>query len=107
MISTLLRKWFGLPLVPTCSSCDLLRDLLERSELERKELTHKLLDRGVAEPAPITATEELKPITPQFVPWRVKKEMLEREDARTAQLMRDKQKEMQELSQLEKELGVE
>jgi hypothetical protein len=107
LISTLLRKWFGLPLVPACNTCDLLRDLLERSELERKELMHKLLDRGVPEPAPSLPLEELKPITPQFIPWRVKREMLEQEDRRAAQLMRDKAKEIQDISQLEKELGVE
>jgi|SRR6187402_1964425 len=103
MISTLFRKWFGLPLVPACTSCDILRDQLDKSEVERRELLHKLLDRGVAEPAPTLATEELKPITPQFVPWRVKQQMLEQEDRRTMQLRKEKEN---EISQLEKELGV-
>lgn len=104
MISTLFRKWFGLPLVPACSSCDILRDQLDKSEVERRDLLHKLLDRGVAEPAQTISVEEMQPIKPQFVPWRVKQQMLEQEDARAAQLMREKAK---EISQLEKELGVE
>jgi hypothetical protein len=107
MITELLKKWFGLPLVPACTSCDILRDQLEKSEVERRELLHKLLDRGVAEPAPSLVSEELRPITPQFIPWRVKQQMLEQEDRRAAQLMRDKQKEIKEITQLEQELGVE
>lgn len=104
MITELLKKWFGLPLVPACNTCDVLRDQLEQSNVERRELLQKLLDRGVAEPAPSLVSEELKPITPQFIPWRVKQQMLEQEDAQKAKLMREKQK---EITQLEQELGVE
>lgn len=104
MISELLKKWFGLPLVPACTSCDILRDQLEKSEVERRDLLHRLLDREKPEPAPTPVTEELKAITPQFIPWRVKQQMLEREDARAAQLMREKSR---EIAELEKELGVE
>jgi hypothetical protein len=103
MLKQLFAKWFGLDLVPACTSCDILRDQLEKSEVERRELLHKLLDRGQPEPAPSVVSEDLHPITPQFVPWRVKQQMLEQEDRRTAQLMKEKQK---EISQLEQELGV-
>jgi len=105
LISLLFRKWFGLPLVPACNTCDVLRDQLEESNRERRELLQKLLDRGVPEPAPSPVSlEEMKPITPQFIPWRVKQQIMEQEDAQKAKLMREKAK---EISQLEKELGVE
>ena len=104
MIKELLCKWFGLPLVPACNTCDVLRDQLEESNRERRELLQKLLDRGVPEPAPSVVSEELKPITPQFIPWRVKQQMLEQEDKRALQLKKEK---AAEISQLEKELGVE
>lgn len=110
MITELLKKWFGLPLVPVCNSCEILRDMLDKSELERRELLHKLLTRGESEPAPPAALkEELQPITPQFIPWRVKQQMLEQEDRMKAQLLRNKEKEISQskISDLEKELGVE
>lgn len=101
MWSELLRKWFGLP-VPICQTCEILRDQLDESNRERKELLHKLLEKDKPEPLPL-ATEEPKPITPNYVPWRVRQQALEAEDKRAAQLMRDRQREIQAL---EKELGV-
>jgi hypothetical protein len=75
---------------------------LAKSELERQDLLRRLLDPVKAEP-PSMVHEDLKPITPQHTPWRVKREMLEAEDRHKAQLMREKAK---EIEQLEKELGV-
>lgn len=101
MISELLRKWFGLtPL--SCTSCELLRDQLDKSETERRELLARLLEKDKPEPSPQT-TEEFKPIQPQYMPWRVRQQMMEAEDRRTAQLQREKQ---MEIDSLEKELGI-
>jgi hypothetical protein len=86
MIKLLLYKWFGLSDVP-CETCEILRELLAKSDRERNELLHRLLDRDKSEPPPISV-EEFKPITPQFTPWRVKQQMLEQEDAKKAALMR-------------------
>ena len=101
MIKQLLYKWFGLE-EPQCPMCDVLREALTASERERKEFLHRLLEPSKPEPL-IEDKEEYKPITPQFTPWRVKQQMLEAEDRKKAQLMRDKAKEIEEL---EKELGV-
>ena len=94
-------KWFELD-PRTCETCEILREQLDKSEAERSELLTRLLDKDKIEPPP-TTVEEMKPITPQFTPWRVKQQMLEAEDRKKAQLMRDKAKEIEEL---EKELGV-
>ena len=102
MITELLRKWFGLP-VPICQTCEILRDQLDESNRERKELLHRLLENGKPEPLPPPNVEELKPIQSQFVPWRVKQQILETEDRRAAQLMKDRTK---EIADLEKQLGV-
>ena len=102
MIKELLYKWFGLEPKP-CETCEVLRLQLDESNRERRELLHRLLDKDKPEPPASVPTEELKPITPQYTPWRVRRQMLESEDRKTAQLMQDKKKEIEEL---EKELEV-
>ena len=102
MWNELMRKWFGLS-SPSCSSCEILRDQLDKSEEERKELLHRLLDKDKPEP-PQVVDPTLKPLQPQFIPWRVRQQMLEQEDRKRAQLMKDRTK---EINELEKELGVE
>lgn len=99
LVSELFRKWFGLEPVP-CSTCEVLRTQLDESNRERRELLNRILDKGKPEPLP-TEVEEQKPIQPQFIPWRVRQQMLEAEDRKKAELMRQKNEE------LEKELGVE
>ena len=99
MISELLRKWFGLD-NPICETCEVLRSQLDESNRERKELLHKLLTKDQAEPLPVDK-EEIQPIKPQFIPWRIRQQMLEAEDRKKAQLMKDR------VADLEKDLGVE
>ncbi len=101
IIDELLRKWFGLTPLP-CNTCEVLRSMLDESNRERKDLLHNLLSRDKAEP-PQPEKEEYKSIQPAFVPWRVRQQMLEAEDRKRAQLTKDK---AQEISDLEKELGV-
>ena len=98
MLKKVLYKWFGLSDDP-CESCEILRERLLQSDAERKELLHRLLDNDKPEP-PSIKEEDLVPIKPQFTPWRVRQQMLEQEDRKKAQLMRDR------VDELEKELGV-
>jgi hypothetical protein len=101
MIKELMYKWFGLTPTP-CGSCEILREQLDKSERERGDLLHRLLDKDKPEPLPEKA-EEYVPVRPQFTPWRVRQQMLEAEDRKQAELMRDKHK---EIEKLEKELGI-
>lgn len=94
-------KWFGIEPIP-CATCEVLRERLDESNRERKELLHRLLDKANPEPV-VPEKEELEPIKPQFIPWRVRQQMLEAEDRKKAQLMKDK---TAEIEKLEKELGV-
>ena len=79
--------------------------------LFRSELLHRLLDKDKTEPLPF-AEVDLKPVGQTHVPWRVRQQMLEAEDRKTAELMRAKEKEMQshprikDIEELEKELGL-
>jgi len=113
MWTQLLYKWFGI--VPRCETCEVLRLALDESNRERKELLHRLLDKDKPEPL-IEKSEPPQPIMPQFVPWRVRQQMLEAEDRKKAQLIREREKEIAEINaitkthqnvaELEKELGV-
>lgn len=120
MIAQLLRKWFGLN-DPICLTCEVLRDQLDESNRERKELLTRLMERDKPEPLPSPSTVELQPIRPQHTPWRVRQQLLEQEDRRTAQLLRDKEKELKavpttvgahlvtssaNITSLEEELGI-
>jgi hypothetical protein len=102
LIKELLYKWFGLEPFP-CNSCEVLRSQLDESNRERRELLKRILEP----PEPITTrpaeADELTPITPKYVPWHVRQQLLEAEDRKAAQLKRDKDKEIKDL---EKELGV-
>jgi len=101
VIQEVLRKWFGLEPV-RCEVCEVLRTQLDESNRERKELLTRVLNPTQSEPLPIKE-EEPQPIRPQVIPWKVRQQMLESEDRKKAQLMRDKKKEIDEL---EKELGI-
>ena len=101
MIRQLFEKIFGLE-PSTCLVCEVLREQLAKSEQERRELLQRVL-APPSQPVEPVSTDEPKAITPQFTPWRVKQQMLEAEDRKKAQLMRDKAKEIEEL---EKELEI-
>lgn len=101
LIGELLRKWFRLEHIP-CPTCEVLREQLTNSERERRELLTRLI--APPEPPPIMASnDEPQAITPQFTPWRVRQQYLEAEDRKKAQLMKDKER---EINELEKQLGV-
>lgn len=102
MISELFRKWFGLDPI-SCDTCEVLREQLASSERERRDLLTRLLEKDKAEPSTVDARSEPVPIHPQFVPWRVRQQMLEAEDRKIAQIKKSKE---QEIANLEKELGV-
>jgi hypothetical protein len=109
MVKELLYKWFGLEPFP-CQTCEVLRLQLDESNRERRQLLQQLLERDKPEP-PVETKEELQPIRPQFVPWRVRQQMLEAEDRKQAQLLAEKKKEMESarkssIDDLEKELDI-
>ncbi len=101
MIRRLLEKLFNLEPM-ACPVCEVLREQLAKSEEERRELLHRALAPSDFESVP-EEKEELKPVTPPFIPWRLRQQMLEAEDRKKAQLMRERS---EEINKLEKELGV-
>lgn len=101
MIKQLMMKWFGIT-EPPCRSCEILQMELNRVITEKNDLLARILNP----PVPIIekeSKEEFRPITPQHVPWRVRQQMMEAEDAKRAQLLKQSAK---EIADLEKELGL-
>jgi len=85
-----------------CNNCNVLKDLLEKERFEKRALLDRLLyvpEKNIQE----EPKEEFKPITPARS-LRIVRENLERESLRSAQLLKEKEKEMQEVEKLEKEL---
>jgi uncharacterized protein YjaG (DUF416 family) len=112
MVKELLYKWFGLdPTVNSCKTCEVLRLQLDESNRERKYLLDKLLDKQVKSEPVVDETKELQPIkTTHYVPWRVRRELLEAEDREKARLLQQKKTEIEmskkSTEELEKELQL-
>lgn len=110
MLRELMFKWFGLEELP-CNTCEVLRAQLDESNRERRDLLNRLLEPTKPEP-PSFAEVDLKPVGQTHVPWRVRQQMLEAEDRKAAELLKAKEKEMQnhprikDIEELEKELGL-
>lgn len=80
-----------------CPNCNLLRDMLADERREKKELLEKL----TKEPEKIVQPEQTKvEVRQTAMPWRVRQQILEAEDRRKAQVLR----EVKSTEELEKEL---
>lgn len=107
-------RWYEqLREVRRCESCETLREQLTISNAERQQLLKAILDanKPVLAIQPIANEPVLpQPILPKVVSWKVKREMLEAEDRRKAELMRAKEREVeaskQTTEELEQELGI-
>jgi hypothetical protein len=113
VIKEILYKWFGID-APRCPTCEVLQLQLEIVQRERDQILHQMLwaDKSKVPEIPQTP-EELRPVLPQYIPWRVRQQMMEAEDRKKAQLLAAKTKEMAEskptspeIEKLEEELGI-
>lgn len=86
-----------------CQSCETLKQQLAEANHEKKLLFDRLLNPSV----PTIATEPERVITrPTTIPWNVRKHMLEAEDRKQAQLLRDAPVPKVSTEDLEKELDI-
>jgi len=83
-----------------CRSCETLRLELQRTNVEKQRLLDQFVFTHRAGPS-----EDNKPLVPNMIPWKVKREMLEQEDRAKAATMR-RIEEDKKMAELEKELGV-
>lgn len=92
-----------------CSNCEMLRLVLATEQFEKKQLLQSVLEltKPVVETKPEKVhPDELKPILPTHIPWRVRQQMLEQEDRVKAKIINEKKLELESIAKLEKDLGV-
>lgn len=82
-----------------CASCETLKEQLERTNHEKRQLLDRLLEKPEKE-APPVLREISKPVN---IPWNVRRQMLESEDRERAKLIA---KAPISTEELEKELDV-
>lgn len=85
------REWLEIRSERTCQNCDYFKLQIESLQHRNEQLVRQLTQTDVP-PVPVTETKE--PLKPRFIPWRTRRQMLEAEDARAAQVMRQKQQEI-------------
>jgi hypothetical protein len=77
-----------------CKSCEVLQIQLERTQSQLNQILQMMIQPRVTETVPV---EEIQPIRQsRYVPFSVKKQMLEAESRKQAELMKEKIKEVEE-----------
>lgn len=85
-----------------CQSCEILKTQVEQLRYDNV----KLMDRVLEKPQQVEARApeaDLRPIANKHISWSVRKQMLEAEDRKKAQLIRES---MQVIDKLEEELDL-
>jgi hypothetical protein len=85
-----------------CQSCETLKTVNAQLRIDNDRLLNKLLEPKSEFPV-VNERSESEPIKPRFVPWGVRKQMLEAEDRERAKLLREAPK-PEPIEELEKEL---
>ena len=76
-----------------CEKCEILQIQLEIANIEKQKLLDKVI--GSNEKEPVIEQPIVQP-RGRFIPWAVKRQVLEAEDRVAAKLKKDKEKEIQE-----------
>ena len=101
------RFWNWLIYYNGCANCEFLRELLEQERRNNKALIEGLLNNNKPVSNESSVKEELEPIRPKFVPFRIKQQMMEQDSlVRAEQLEADKLKLQRETELLERELDI-
>jgi len=75
-----------------CKSCETYKEQLNLANHEKRMLLEQFLHPNKPEPVPVEIAPQ--PIIPQIVPWKIQREMLEKEDrAKAATLRRQAEEE--------------
>lgn len=97
--------------IKVCESCQTLTRQLEIANAEKERLLDRLLE--ITNPSKQVITQETPKVSmPRAIPWNMRRQMLENEDRRKAQLSRQAPKadapivERADIKDLEKDLGV-
>lgn len=83
-----LREYFELKReYKACESCETLRRQLEIANREKEVLLNRIINPIVPE---VKSVEQIEPkmIMPRAIPWNVRRQMLEAEDRKKAELLK-------------------
>jgi hypothetical protein len=109
MIKEILFKLFRLEELP-CHSCETLQMQLSIANEEKNKLLNTILEMNKPKIEIPVEPRKIEPIHPKNVPWSVRRQMIEAEDRKAAELIAKKKLEQQEsnpeIEELEKELGI-
>jgi len=83
-----------------CKNCEVLKQLLETEKYENKQLLQWILDLNKPNENVSIPLEMPIEIKPKNIPWSVRQNMLEAEDRKRAQILRDRKP----IEELEKEV---
>lgn len=90
-----------------CQSCETLKKQLELANYEKKQMLDTILSfsRPQAEnqsgpPA------DLEHVKPKMMTWNVRRQMLEAEDRKAAQILAEQKRQAESIKELEKELSI-
>jgi hypothetical protein len=74
-----------------CSSCENLKEILNAERINNKRLLDTIIEltqpKSIPEPKSIEGVEPVR--ATNYVPWRVRKNMLEQQDRRDAQITKE------------------
>lgn len=72
-----------------CTSCETLKLINAQLRLDNERLLNKLLEPQIINEVKRNELNEPETFKPRFIPWNVRKQMLETEDRERARLMRE------------------
>lgn len=78
----------------TCQNCEYLKLQIEKLQLQNEQLLQKLMNPIVPEVKSVNEPKEA--IKPKFIPWRVRRQTLEAEDARAAAVLNQRKAEIEQ-----------
>lgn len=88
-----------------CNSCEVLKMECARLQIENDKLLNRILEKPTPEPVPDTS--DLKPINSGLhKTWNVRRQMLEQEDRKAAQLRKEAAQNSPTIQELEKEMDI-
>ena len=89
-----------------CQTCEVLITQLARAHIEKDNLLSQI-ERMSNPVVPSQETSEIpEPLKSRMVPWTIRRNLLEAEDRKKAQLMREVKEKNPSIEKLEKEVGI-
>ncbi len=108
MIKELIYKLFNLEPLP-CQSCETLKMQLAIANHEKDQMLQTILSFSKPQVELPTPEVDYEKVKPKMMTWNVRRQMLEAEDRKAAQLLAEQRKKSvsEQIADLEKQVGIE